>query len=173
MTLHTLSELSGLSPSYLCKLEAAKVGVSVANLNKIASALSVDITTLISEEEEIYSWITRAGHRNLNALENGAIAEQLTPALTNFGLSSSLYTCLPGCRSNQKVAHRGDDFQFILKGTFKFILDGHEYILNTGDTLSSPANTVYCWENIGGEEGFLLIVSTMPCMDERHEKHPV
>ncbi|MGE5221633.1 MAG: helix-turn-helix domain-containing protein [Omnitrophica WOR_2 bacterium] len=170
MTLYTLAEVSGLSPSYLCKLEAAKVGVSVANLRKIASALSVDITTLISEEEVINSWVTRAGFRNHFALENGAISEQLIPAVTDFGLSSSLYTCQPGFKSNAMATHRGDDFEFVVKGSFKFNLDGQDYILKQGDSISNPANTVYHWENIGDEEGILLIVSTMPCNDERHEK---
>lgn len=167
MTLNALSKQSGLSPSYLSKLEAAKVGVSVANLNKIASALGVDITALISEEEEADSWVTIAGHRNHVVLEGGAISEQLIPAITSFGLSGSLYTCSPGYKNNQTAEHRGDDFLFVVRGTFKVLLDGHEYILNPGDSISCPANTVYDWGNIGGDEGVLLIVSTMPCREDR------
>ncbi len=163
MTLQELSEQSGLSPSYISKLEAGKIGVSIETLDKIASVMKVDISTLIAEEEMGEKiWVTRANHRDHVSVHDDVFIERLIPPAANFDLSASLVFSHPKDDSGEPAIHKGDHCRYILQGTFKYQVDGIEYTLEQGDSISHPAELPYRWENIGEEEGILLVVSTMP-----------
>src|SRR5437016_6780133 len=51
-TLKEIAERSGISPRFLCDLEAGKGNISVARLADVAQALDVPIVSLVSTEEE-------------------------------------------------------------------------------------------------------------------------
>ena len=165
MTLRDVSEATGLSPSYLSKLESGKVGVSVANLDKIATAIGLsDMALLMSESDpqDIASWVTSADRRTRLLVENRIMYEKLTPRIAKFGLSAVLIRCQPGDSSAEMTTHKGDEFRYVVKGEFRYWLADHEFTLHAGDTISHFATMPHRWENISSEEGIMLVVSTLP-----------
>ncbi|SHJ22262.1 cupin domain-containing protein [Parasporobacterium paucivorans] len=52
----------------------------------------------------------------------------------------------------------GDAMVSVLEGTGKFIVDGHEYILKTGQSLVMPANKPH---SVYGEEDFKMILTVI------------
>jgi quercetin dioxygenase-like cupin family protein len=168
MTLRDVSEATGLSPSYLSKLESGKVGVSVVNLDKIVNAIGLSGIELViseSDPEDSTSWVTRADHRTRIVVEDGVMYEEVTPRISKFGLSAILFRCQPGESSGEVTTHKGDEFRYVVKGKFRFCMDDEEFVLHTGDTISHPSSVPHCWKNVGSEEGVFLVVSTLPSID--------
>ena len=168
MTLRDVSETTGLSPSYLSKLESGKVGVSVVNLDKIVTAIGLSGIGLVmseSDSEDSTSWVTRADRRTRIVVEDGIMYEEVTPRIPEFGLSSVLFRCQPGDNSGEMTTHKGDEFRYVIKGKFRFCIADEQFILHAGDTISHPSTVPHCWENIGSEEGVFLVVSTLPPID--------
>jgi len=62
-TLREIAERSGISPRFLCDLEAGKGNISVARLADVARALDVPIVSLMSTEEEEKRAIALVGLR--------------------------------------------------------------------------------------------------------------
>ena len=168
MTLRDVSEATGLSPSYLSKLESGKVGVSVVNLDKIVTAIGLSGIELVMSEtdpEDSSSWLTRADHRTRVVVDAGVMYEEVTPRIPKFGLSAALFRCQPGYNSGEMTTHKGDEFRYVVKGRFRFCMADEEFVLHAGDTISHPSSVPHCWENIGSEEGIFLVVSTLPPID--------
>lgn len=88
--------------------------------------------------------------------------EELTPRIAEFGLSAILVRCQPGDSSGEMTAHKGDEFRYVAQGEFRYWMDDDEFVLHPGDTISHPGTTPHRWENIGSEEGILVVVSTLP-----------
>jgi len=164
MTLRDLSEETGLSPSYLSKLESGKAGVSVANLDKIATAIGLGMELLISESDsaDSTSWVTSADRRTRFVIEGSIMYERLAPRISEFGLSGNLVRCQPGDNSGELTTHKGDELRYVVKGEFRYWVDDGEFILHAGDTISHPGAVPHRWENIGSEEGIFVVVSTLP-----------
>jgi transcriptional regulator with XRE-family HTH domain len=163
MTLEDLAEKSNLSPSFLSKLEAGKVGISVVNLDKISSALGLDVIHLLKDDSPIeLPTVTHEGCRSTITLDGNIIYESLGPIRADFGIYASLVTSQPNSNSGDESTHFGDELRYILKGRFSFWLGEEKFDLRPGDSLCHKANVPHRWENIGNEEGVFIVVSTMP-----------
>src|SRR3989454_10813322 len=62
-TLKQIAERSGISPRFLCDLEAGKGNISVARLAGVGEALDVSIVSLVSTDEEGKSVVALVGLR--------------------------------------------------------------------------------------------------------------
>ena len=163
MTLRELSDATGLSSSYLSKLESGKVGVSVANLDRISQAVGLNIGLLLSDRswKDRSSWVTKARFRTRIVVEGTVMYEPLVPPIPDFGLTSNLVTCQPGDSSGGLTSHRGHEFRYVVKGELRYWVSDHEFLLEAGDTISHTGSTPHAWENAGSEEAIFLIVGTL------------
>ncbi len=163
MTIHELAEKTDLSPSFISKLETGKVGVSISNLDKIASAYGLGVGHLVKEHPDKKVPLVVKRNRGDRFVLNGNILyERVSPNDPHFGLSSVLVRSHPGETSGEMTTHIGDEFRYILNGAFRFWVGDNVYELQAGDTLSHPSDLPHRWENIGSEEGCFLVVGTMP-----------
>jgi transcriptional regulator with XRE-family HTH domain len=164
MTLRELADETGLSPSYLSKLESGKVGLSVANLDKIATGLGLGIDTLVGEDEEGGEfWVVRHDQRKRLVLSEGVVFEDLVPRIPEFGLSGSLVVCKAGdCSGMEMTTHKGDEFRHILQGVFDYWIGDEKFTLEPGDSISHSGELPHRWENTSSEDGIFLVVSTLP-----------
>ena len=164
MTLRELAEETGLSPSYLSKLESGKVGLSVSNLDKIASSIGLGIGDLVGEGEvEGEFWIIRNDQRKRLLLGEGVVFEDLIPRIPDFGLSGSLVFCnAGGCSGTEMTTHKGDEFRYILQGEFEYWVGDEKCTLQSGDSISHSGELPHRWKNAGSEDGVFLVVSTLP-----------
>jgi len=55
-----------------------------------------------------------------------------------------------------------DEFFYILESTYKFLIDGKEFVVAAGSSLLAPAGTSHTFANMGPGIGRLLI-ATFPC----------
>src|SRR2546427_6023869 len=77
-TLKEIAERSGISPRFLCDLEAGKGNISVARLADVAEALDVPIVSLVSTDEEEKRVVALVGLRGAGKSTVGkALAKHL------------------------------------------------------------------------------------------------
>lgn len=163
MTLQELADKTDLSPSFLSKLESGKVGVSVANLDKISSSMGIYVSHLVDGDgnPEI-PMVTKNERRPVVTLEGGTLYEALGPMSADFTIVGNRVTAQPDQTSGDDTEHLGDEMRYILEGRFRFWVGDDSYDLEAGDVLSHPSTIPHRWKNIGDEEGVFIVFGTMP-----------
>lgn len=166
LTLQEVSDGSGLTPSFLSRLERDKVNISVANLRKLALFFNVQMTYFFEGEDGQHAGqLVRSTERVKLSLDDAPVqVYSLVPA--NGTLEARLIEADPG-GSQQGFAERDGQIIHVLHGRVKYTLGDREYILEHGDTLFCNEELVYGWVNIGQETATLLTVSSISGHNER------
>lgn len=94
MTLEELAEVSGLSPSYLSRLESGSRRLNVDTINRLSDALKCDPSDLLSSTEK---WATRSSH------EAEFVTNQTLSKSKNFHHSLSQSEAIRAASVNQQI----------------------------------------------------------------------
>lgn len=166
LTLQEVSDGSGLTPSFLSRLERDKVNISVANLRKLALFFNVQMTHFFEgEDNQQAGQIIRSGERMKLSLDDAPVqVYSLLPA--NGEVEARLIEAEPGS-GQQGFSGKGYQMVYLLKGSLLFQLGEEEYDLEHGDTLFYQDDMAHSWENIGDTTAVLLTIATNIGRDER------
>ncbi|NCC33590.1 MAG: XRE family transcriptional regulator, partial [Chloroflexia bacterium] len=115
LTLQEVSEGSGLTPSFLSRLERDKVNISVANLRKLAQFFSVQMTHFFEgEDNQQVGQMMRASERIRLSLDEAPVQVfALLPP--NGDLEARLIEARPGS-GQQSFSSRGSQMVLVLEG---------------------------------------------------------
>ncbi len=160
LTLQEVSDGSGLTPSFLSRLERDKVNISVANLRKLALFFSVQMTYFFEgEDNQQVGQVMRPIERVKLSLDDAPVqVYSLLPA--NSELEARLIEADPG-NGQQGFSGGGSQMIFLLNGEIEYHLGDEEYLLEKGDTLFYRADVAHSWTNVGDGTVTLLTVSTL------------
>jgi len=166
LTLQEVAEGSGLTPSFLSRLERDKVNISVANLRKLAQFFSVQMTHFFEgEDDQQVGQVVRVADRVRLSLDDAPVQVfSLLPP--NSDLDARLIEAYPGS-SQQGFSSRGSQMVHVLSGRVRYTLGEEQYELDAGDTLFIRDDTAYSWTNIGHSIATILTVSTLNSRDDR------
>jgi len=183
LTLQQLSAKANLSVSFLSEIERGLAEPSMASLRKIRRALDISLLTFREESEtakpnygnfrilgeEIQNqrkYITDAKvvrsqqRKKLSYPGQPWFYELLTPDL-NRQLEVLYFKGEPGFDAGHEsfVDPKGEKFMYVFSGSLTFNVAGEEFHLNTGDSLSYPADAPVSWKIEGDQvcEGILVI----------------
>lgn len=139
LTLAILAEQTGLTKSYLSKIERRQSTPSIAVALKVARALDVDVAQLFSEhapEETIV--IDRADDRADDWSHYRLLASNLLgKAMSPFVIRT------PDGAEDPIPAHPGQEFLFVHKGTVELEYGDHTVTLAAGDSAYLDASVSY------------------------------
>lgn len=128
-----------LSEAHLLAFEAGKEDISASKLHEIAQILNVDLSLLLTGKAprmDIFT-VTRAG-KGVSVQRRQQYGYQALAAnFTNKKVEPFLVTVLPkgdDCKISLN-SHPGQELDYILEGTLKVVIHGHEVILNPGDCI--------------------------------------
>ena len=161
LTLAVLSEKTGLTAGLLSRIENFRTIPSLPVLLKIAEALVVSPSELLSGIGETVSpsWtLVKKNDRLAIERENneGFMYEMLLDTeISGSNLQSFILSIEPGA-TREKVKTDGDQFVFILKGNIVFNLENEKINLSEGDILFFDGNIEHVPENTGAETAVLL-----------------
>lgn len=136
MTLEMLAEKSGLTKSYISKVERGLAKPSIETALKLAHAMNVSVETLFATQPstELYS-VTRA--------ENGAAGDlgqylSLVGGLApNSKMRAFIVRPVPRSRRTRTLSHHsGEEILFVLRGTIELQIDKRIETLNVGDCVT-------------------------------------
>jgi transcriptional regulator with XRE-family HTH domain len=168
MTLQDLADRTGLTKSYLSKIERKKQTPSFSAMNKIAVALGVDSTFLLAEKsekiEDVRLSFTRKGMRKvinpLDRLPEGT--------LHNIRFEAMAFD-KPGKNMNPLILtmtqepapvfqHEGEEFLFVLEGRHEFTYGDQKYVMEKGDSVYFDAAVPHTGRAVGGKQTQVLVV---------------
>ncbi|EFO79547.1 helix-turn-helix domain-containing protein [Oscillochloris trichoides DG-6] len=166
LTLQEVSDGSGLTPSFLSRLERDKVNISVANLRKLAQFFSVQMTHFFEGEDSQQAGqvLTVADRVRLSLDDAPVQVYALLPP--NSDLEARLLEARPGS-GQQGFSGRGSQMVLVLQGQLRYTLGDEEYTLNTGDTLFYRDDMAHSWINSGETLAVVLTVSALAGREER------
>ena len=159
-TLKEVSEVTGLSISFISALERGGSGASIASLRLLTGAYGVSMRELFGADLEQASPLVRAADRPVMQWENGVRFEEM--ASGEKVMDPSYIKVPPGSGSEGFYSHNGEEFIYIISGTLHVELkDQGSYTLAPGDTLYFPSTTPHRW-SAEGEPVEAIYVNTPP-----------
>lgn len=166
LTLQEVSEGSGLTPSFLSRLERDKVNISVANLRKLAQFFSVQMTHFFEgEDNQQVGQVVTPGERVRLSLDDAPVQVfSLLPP--NNELDTRLIEAQPG-GGQQGFSNRGGQMVYVLAGQLRYSLGDEEYTLSSGDTLFYRDDIAHSWINSGLDPAVVLTVSALNGREDR------
>lgn len=163
LTLEQVAASTGLSVSFVSSLERGETAISVATITRLLSSYGTTMGALLNARQRGRNGrLTRAG-------KGAKVADRYSKVVIHhlangqIAMEPQLFEVEPGGGSGGGYAHAGEEFIYVLEGTFEVTLAGGErYHLQAGDTLYYPSTLEHSWRNPGEETARLLWVNTPP-----------
>ncbi len=155
-----LSAKIGVTSSLISQIEKGKAFPSIVTLKKIAVALHTTVGELIGEDENLdkHPLLKSDERRFVKENENGTglhllshhdPSKQIEPYIIQFKKKSD-------SNGIMTTNYPGQEFCFILKGSFDVVINDQQYYLNEGDGFYFNSNQAHLFKNISDKEAELL-----------------
>jgi transcriptional regulator with XRE-family HTH domain len=154
LTLEALAEQTGLTKSYLSKIERRQSTPSIAVALKVANALDVDVGRLFSDEgAEEKITVDRAGEHSAQryrVLASGLLGKSMAPFVVRP---------TGGPADDPRPEHAGQEFVFVHAGTIELDYGDQTITLGTGDSAYFDASVSHKIRAIGAEPAEVVVVA--------------
>ncbi|SDY35718.1 transcriptional regulator, XRE family with cupin sensor [Lysobacter sp. yr284] len=162
-TIEALAQQTGLTKSYLSKVERGLSVPSIAVALKLAHAFKIDVEQLFSDEagERASYTVVRAGERTPIARSGKASKpayEGIATQLSHKRLLPFMMYPPPDFATSEFKEHAGEELMFVHKGEVEVMLAGHSVLLGVGDSLYFDAQIPHRLRSTGGEQAQVLVV---------------
>ena len=161
ITLQELADRTGFTKSYLSKIERSKKAPPYSTVNKIATVLEVEVSHLMSEKLEHFSDI----RISLTKKNKGKMVETLGSSygfkyealgFTKPGKNMQPYIINVASDESSIFQHEGEEFIYVLEGTYEFIYDGKSYIMKGGDSIYFDSGVPHSARSRGKKQAKVL-----------------
>lgn len=161
MTLKDLSEVTGLSLSFLSQIERGASSLSITSLKKIADALNIHINYFFLEEDEKQKYVIRKEERHSFSTNLGSqIYTRLAGTFPGRKLEPLFVTLPPLMKELHPYSHNGEEFYWVMDGEVIFYINQEKYHLKEGDTIHFPSSLSHQWENPLNQESKVISIAT-------------
>ena len=162
LSLEQLGTLAGVSRSMISKIERAEAVPSTTVLSRLAEALGVTFSRLMTPAGEREVLLIPASRQPvLRDEESGFMRRCLSPVLPGRGIDWVLNTLPPNGSTGEFVAHRRgvSEYIFVLKGRLRATVGERSIVVEEGDSLYFEADAGHAFANLGAEacQYFLVI----------------
>ena len=145
LTLEEVASRTGLTRSWLSKVENFRVTPSLPALGQICSALNVSMSDLVKGlDEKPPIALVRKDERQVvernNSEGNTTVYESLAHKRPSRMMDPFLLTVPPGVARDELLAHDGEEFLMVQQGMIEFEIDSQRLILRAGDSLYFDSN---------------------------------
>ena len=138
-SIETLAKELGISSGLLIEYESGEIDIPVGFLYKISHKYGTELSAILSGENprlHVYS-VVRKGKGLIVERRKQYKYENLAFNFINKKSEPFMVTIDP-YPENTAVefnSHPGQEFNYVIEGTMKIIIDGHEIILDEGDSV--------------------------------------
>ena len=163
ITLQELARRSGLTKSYLSRIERSRKAPPYSTVNRIAMALEVEVAYLISEKVEGLSDI----RISIAKKNKGKVVQTLGSSygykyealgFSKPGKNMQPYIITAAFDEKSIFQHEGEEFLYVLEGTYEFIYDGKKYIMEEGDSAYFDSGVAHTARSLGDKKARVLAV---------------
>ncbi len=162
LTLEALAAGTGLTVSFLSKLERGRTSISVDNLRDVAHFLGVEMVHFFHGPERSSAIVTRKGKGTpLQIANTDAVGEALIATMSG-SLQATLYSTPKGQGRAKGFSHPGEELVYVIKGRVRFFVGDHEYVLSAGDSIWFRSAEPHGWRAVGSTTAVTLNVNSPP-----------
>lgn len=161
-TLPELSRELDIDPELMASYEGGETDIPVGILLKLSHRYHLELTDLLSGEQprlHVYS-VVRKGKGIRVDRRRQYTYENLAYNFIHKKVEPFVVTVAPDT-GNQPVefnAHPGQEFNFVLEGSLMVIVDGHEVVLNEGDSIYFDSGLPHAMKALYGKQSRFLAV---------------
>ena len=166
LTQEQLANRTSLAKSYISLLETGKKIPAIHTLSNIADGCGVSIGHFFETTDDYsdVAFVTKEDRIKIEKTGSsfGYIYEALCVQKKKRILDAFVVTILPNRKKRKKIEfeHPGEEFDFVLEGSAKYIIENKEYILNEGDAIHFDSTLKHSVEALGNQEVVTLSVHT-------------
>ncbi len=162
LTLDHLARGTGLTRSYLSKLERGQTSISVDNLRSAAHYLGVEMVYFFETDRHRSAIVTRkSAGMPLVVGKTNAVGESLITT-TRSTLQATLYTTPHGQGRSAGFSHVGEEFVMVIEGRLRYFVGLMETLLEAGDSIWHLSSEPHRWTNPSPTTSLSLHVNTPP-----------
>lgn len=172
LRLSDLAAEAGVSQSLISQIERGLASPSITTLRRLAAALDVPIAALFQGSNEASSGETdsvgrrlvvrRDERKGLHIPRSKVVYELLTPDL-NRKIEFIWIEYEPGSVTHpDPMSHPGEENAVCLEGSVVVTIDGQDFVLNEGDSISFDSGRPHRVENRTNERAVLVSAITPP-----------
>jgi transcriptional regulator with XRE-family HTH domain len=166
LSLKQLSQLSGLSTSFLSMVERGRSSLALTSLNNVAKALETDLVDLFVSERKVrvshplphVNWDAEEGKLSITSSER--LYEVISPRTPGLIFEPLLVTVKPNSGLEEPYSHEGEEFAYVVEGELIFTVGDEEYRLGTGDSIHLLSSVPHAICNDSDEPAKILWVLT-------------
>jgi transcriptional regulator with XRE-family HTH domain len=181
MTLDDVVSKSGLTRSWLSKVENFRVTPSLPALGEIAKALGVKVSTLLEDLDKRPEFVLVKSGDGLrvsrDSESSNIVYESLAHERPDRAMDPFVLTVPPGGGRSKNLSHEGEEFLRVLSGKVEFHFGEGMHELSAGDSLYFDASTPHRLVNPGSKPAQVLCVfhgRSQPLMGKpRKRRKPV
>lgn len=158
-----LARLSGLTRSFLSRVENGQASPSLASMQKIAIALGMTLGALVTTRQD-HSPVVRRDQRPRLRYPGLKTEDELLSPTQSGSLEVLVCTIDPGGTSGDEAySHRGDEeCVVVMTGALRIWVDAVEYTLEEGDAITFACQLPHRWENAHSGQTKCFWVITPP-----------
>ena len=162
LTLRDVSQLAGVTESFLSQVERDVTSPSIATLQRIAHALDLSIAQLFAEEPETGRVVRREARRTVAFPGFKSVDEFLTSNMAGR-LQVILSTIEPGGGTGaEPYTHDSDEeVVVVLAGVLDLWIADEHYVLREGDAITFPSRLPH-WNMNRGEAPVKVLFCLTP-----------
>ena len=154
LTLDDLAEETGLTKSYLSKVERGQSNPSIAAALRIARALGVDVAQLFNDDPS-------AARICIERAPVGAAERHHPIAAAMLGKTMVPFLVRPGLQftTHPHASHQGQELIFVHRGSVELSYDGDVIALETGDSAYLDASRPHKLRQTSSETPEVVVVT--------------
>ncbi|MCP4682227.1 MAG: helix-turn-helix domain-containing protein [Desulfobacterales bacterium] len=160
LTLKHLGNETGLSTSYISRVEKGEVMPPVAVLLQLSRALEIDSGVLLMEEKK------QAGKQSADDYQKRTkdyTYENLTPEARHKHLKAfKIFIDPESEHKGVSYQHLGEEFVYVLKGKIEVTVGENKNILGPEQSLHFNSSIIHKLQNVSPEKAELLVVLYTP-----------
>lgn len=155
LTLEALAQQTGLTKSYLSKIERQRSTPSIAVALKVAKALDVDVGRLFSEDAAQEKIIVERATDSAEGQRYRVLASSL------LGKTMSPFVVRPTeqLADDPHPEHAGQEFMFVHAGTIEFDYGDQAFTLGAGDSAYFDASVSHKIRAVGAARAEVVVVA--------------
>jgi len=162
LSLETCAQDLGIPVETYRRYESGQADIPASFLYQVAGKFHVELSSLLTGEEprlRVYC-VTRAGRGVKVERRRDYGYQSLAFNFVDKGMEPFLITVepRPDAEATPLNAHPGQEFSYVLEGTLKVVVEGHEIILSPGDSIYFDSRHGHGLRAMGGAPVRMLTV---------------
>jgi transcriptional regulator with XRE-family HTH domain len=159
-TLQEVAREAGISHSFLSMVERGKADVALSRLTRLAKIYGVTLSELFAEEGPGARPVIVSDHDMLAVDRGPGITYRYWTAATVAG-EQLIHVCFePGAGFRDLLAHRGEDFVWVIRGELTLMYGSDDYRVPAGKAVAYAATVPHAFRNPTRRKAELVALTT-------------